>query len=95
MRKSTWLQLMDGLSGIEASEEALSQFEQLIRTTAAMDGISDLDAAPAARVKFARHLLDMRESRTVICQRMMTKYSIGRSQAYDAISQALKLSGFP
>lgn len=94
MRKSTWLQLMDGLGGIEASDEVRRQFAQLIRSTAAMNGVADLDDSPAMRVKFARHLLDMREPRTVICQRLMTKYGIGRSQAYEAITQALKLSGF-
>lgn len=95
MRKSTWLQLMDGLEGIEASEEVRRQFEQLIRSTAAMDGLTDLDGGPILRARFARRLLDVREPRTVICQRLMTKYGIGRSQAYEAISQALKLSGFP
>jgi hypothetical protein len=85
---------MDGLGDIPVSEEAKRQFEQLIRATAALDGVPDLDDSPARRVKHARHLLDMREARTVICQRLMTKYGIGRSQAYDAISQALKLSGF-
>lgn len=92
MRKSTWLQLMNGLSDIPVSDEARRQFEQLIRDTAALDGVPDLDDSTEMRVKHARHLLDMREARTVICQRLMTKYGIGRSLAYNTITEALNLS---
>lgn len=94
MRKSTWVQLMAGLSDIPVSEEAKRQFEELIRATAALDGVADLEDSPAMRVRHARHLLDMREARTVICQRLMTKYGIGRTLAYATISEALKLSSF-
>lgn len=87
MRKSTWLQLIDGLADIPVPDEFKRQFEELIRTTAALDGVSAIDRA--VRVKFARQLLDQRQPRSAICQRLMVRYGIGRTQAYKVISEAL------
>ena len=93
MRKSTWQQLIDGLAGIAAPEEAKRQFEELIRRSAALDGVAGLDRQE--RAQFARHLLDLREPRAAIRDRLMARYNIGRTQAYQVIEQALQLSGFP
>lgn len=92
MRKSTWLQLIDGLAGIPVPDEFKRQFEELIRSTAALDGVTAIDRG--SRVKFARQLLAQHEPRPVICKRLMVRYGIGRTQAYKVISEALQLSGF-
>lgn len=93
MRKSSYQQLIDGLAGIAATDEAKRQFEELIRRSAALDGITSLERSE--RVRFARHLLGLREPRAVIRDRLMTRYHIGRTQAYQVIEQALQSSGFP
>ena len=92
MRKSTWLQLIDGLAHIPVPEDAKRQFEELIRSTAKLDGVSVVDRL--ARVKYARHLLDQHEKRAVICHRLMLRFEIGRTPSYQIISEALQLSGF-
>jgi len=93
MRKSSYQQLIDGLAGISAPEEMKRQFEELIRRSAALDGVTGLERSE--RVQFARHLLDLREPRATIRDRLMTRYEIGRTQAYQVIEKALQLSGFP
>lgn len=93
MRKSSYQQLIDGLAGIAAPEEAKRQFAELIRRSAALDGVTVLDRQE--RTQFARHLLNLREPRAAIRDRLMSRYDIGRTQAYQVIEQALQLSGFP
>jgi hypothetical protein len=88
MRKSTWLHLIDGLASISMPDEFKRQFEELLRTTAALDGVSAIDRT--ARLKFARQLLDQREPRAAIRKRLMVRYGIGRSQAYKIITEALQ-----
>lgn len=92
MSKAVYRQLLADLAGLAAPEEAKRQFEELIRRSAALDGVTSLDRQ--ARVQFARRLLDLKEPRPVIRNRIMAKYGVGRSQAYEAIDQALQLSGF-
>jgi hypothetical protein len=93
MRKSSYQHLIDGLAGIAAPEEAKRQFAELIRRSAALDGVAVLERQE--RAQFARHLLDLREPRAAIRDRLMSRYDIGRTQAYQVIEQALQLSGFP
>jgi hypothetical protein len=93
MRKSAYQQLIDSLAGIPVPDEAKRQFEELIRRRAAQDGVTGLELSE--RVQFARHLLDLRQPRAVISRRLMARYSIGRTQAYKAVNEALQLSGFP
>lgn len=92
MRKGTYEKMLIGLAGLAVSEGAKRQFEEFIRQSAADDGITSLDRSE--RVKFARHLLDQKEPRATISKRLQVKYGIGRSQAYQVISDALQLSGF-
>lgn len=92
MGKAIYQQLLDGLAALSVTEEARHKFEQLIRRQAGIDGVASLDRQE--RVDFARHLLGIREPRAVIRDRLMAKYALGRSQAYQVIEQALQLSGF-
>lgn len=88
MRKGTYQNLIDALAGISASEGAKRQFAELIRQSAARDGIALLDRSE--RVKFARCLLDQKEPRATINKRLMARYGIRESQAYRDISDALQ-----
>ena len=92
MGKAIYQQLLAGLAALDAPAEAKRQFEEMIRHRAALDGMAGIDRQE--RVQFARHLLDLKESRPVIRDRIMARYGVGRSQAYQAIDQALQLSGF-
>ncbi|MFZ4874995.1 hypothetical protein ACL9RI_07915 [Janthinobacterium sp. Mn2066] len=87
MRKGAYQKMLDGLAGLSVPEPAKRQFEELIRRSAALDGIASIDRLE--RVKFARRLLDQKESRTTICRRLQERYAIGRSQAYLIIAEAL------
>jgi hypothetical protein len=80
MAKAVYRQLLASLAALDAPADAKRQFEEMIRQRAAIDGLARIDRD---RVQFARHLLDVKEARPLI----------GRSQAYDAIDQALQLSG--
>ncbi len=93
MGKNVYLRLLDDLAGVTAPEELKRQFAELIRRNAALDGVTGLDRQE--RMQFARHLLDLRQPRAAIRDRLMTRYGIGRSQAYDVIDRALQLSDFP
>ena len=44
----------------------------------------------AERVDFARRLLDMREPRAIIKKRLIARFSVGESQAYRDIGDALQ-----
>jgi len=92
MGKATFENLLADLAGMAVPEEAKRQFEELIKRRAALDGVTSFDRQE--RVQFARRLLDLREPRDVIRDRVMSRYEVGRSQAYQVINQALQLSGF-
>ncbi len=93
MRKDAYHKMLDGLANLSVPDAAKRQFEALIRQSAVLDGITSLDRSD--RVHFARHLLNQKEPRSTISKRLQVKYAIGRSQAYQVISDALQLSGFP
>jgi hypothetical protein len=81
---------MDDLERVDAPADAKRLFAALIRRHAEQNG----SAAPLdreERIKFARKLLDQREGRQVICQRLQHAYCIGRSQAYEDIAKALQI----
>lgn len=90
MRKGDYQQLLDGLAGIVASDDARRQFEDLIREGAARSGVA-LPVRPE-RVQFARRLLDAGTPRVAIRERLMARFDVGDSQAYRDISEALAIS---
>lgn len=87
MSKAIILQLLADLAGMDAPESEKLKYEAMIRRAAAMQGVVGLDRPE--RVKYAAHLLAIGNSRSVICRRLMSRYGIGRSQAYEVIKQAL------
>lgn len=93
MGKATFENLLADLAGMAVPEEAKRQFEELIKRRAALDGVTSFDRQE--RVQFARHLLDLKAPREEIRDRVMARYEVRRSQAYQVINQALQLSGFP
>lgn len=87
MGKAIYQQLLADLAGMDTPEEEKRKYEAMILRSAAMQGISGLDRPE--RVKYASHLLAIGNSRSIICRRLMSRYGIGRSQAYEVIKQAL------
>ena len=87
MSKAIYQQLLADLAGLDAPEGEKPKYEAMIRRAAAMQGVVGLDRPE--RVKYAAHLLAIGNSRPIICRRLMSRYGIGRSQAYEVIKQAL------
>ena len=87
VRKAAYQKMLEGLAGLPVPDSAKRQFEELIRRSAALDGITSIERLE--RVKFARHLLALKEPRATICRRLQETYGIGRSQAYQVIADAL------
>lgn len=91
MGKAGFEMLLAGLPEIPGPEDTKRRFEELIRRAAALEGVTSLERQE--RVQFARRLLDLKEPRPAIRERIMARYEVGRSQAYQVIDQALQLSG--
>lgn len=60
MGKAVFEQLLAHLAGLAAPDDAKQRFAELIRQSAACEGVTGLDRQ--ARVQFARRLLDLKES---------------------------------
>lgn len=90
MRASVYQQLMEDLERIDAPADAKRLFAVLIRRHAEQNGVA-ASIVRQERVEFARKLLDQREERHVISQRLQDAYGIGRSQAYEDIGKALQI----
>lgn len=88
MRASSYQNLIDGLDKIDAPPEIKRQFEEMLRRNAVIDGVVISDRND--RVRFASHLLGLREARSVIRDRLMMRFQISRAQAYADISEAMQ-----
>lgn len=89
MRASAYRRLMEDLEAIDAPSTSKDLFAALIRCHAAQNG----SAAPfdrQERVMLARKLLDQRNTRSIISERLQRTYGISRTQAYEDISKALQ-----
>lgn len=94
MSRQTAALILDVLAAVETMDvpgHAKFVLSNRITELCAAAGIKAVDRA--ARVQFARRLLDAGEPRTTIRDRLMVRFRIGRSVAYGAIDAALKLSG--
>jgi hypothetical protein len=87
MARAIYQQLLADLARMDTPEDEKRKYEAMIRHSAAMQGVAGLDRPE--RVKYAAHLLAIGNARSIICRRLMSRYSIGRSQAYEVIRQAL------
>lgn len=85
--KATYLELLSRLSDLDFADEHKSKFESLIREAAADHGIHDFGSYD--RVQYARHLLTIERDRTIIRDRICTRFTVSRSQAYTDIEAAL------
>lgn len=90
MRPSAYQRLMEDLEAIDAPSSSKDLFAALIRCHAEQNG-SASSLERQERVKLARKLLDIREARVIISERLQHTYGISRSQAYDDISKALQI----
>lgn len=90
MRASAYQRLMEGLETIDAPSTSKELFAALIRCHAEQNG-SASSLERQERIKLARKLLDLREPRSIISERLQRTYGIRRSQAYEDISKALQI----
>lgn len=84
---SPYQRLIERLGVLETPEETKQLFRKLIDETAAQESAND----QGERVKYARQLLDLKEPRSIIKERLMTRFQIGKSTAYRDISAALAI----
>lgn len=88
MRAEVLTDLLAKLDECKAGEDAKAEFRKLIHDVGEIHGT---DASVCEeRTQFARSLLNLRESRTVVRDRLMSRYGISRAQAYRYIAEALK-----
>lgn len=90
MRPSAYQRLMEDLETIDAPSTSKDLFAALIRCHAEQNG-SASSLERQERIKLARKLLDLREMRAIISERLQQTYGISRSQAYEDISKALQI----
>jgi hypothetical protein len=88
MRAEVLTDLLAKLDECDADEEAKAEFRRIILAVDAFHG-ADVTAGEE-RMQFALHLLNLKESRTVVRDRLMSRYGISRAQAYRYIVEALK-----
>jgi hypothetical protein len=87
VRPTALREILEGVECLDADEHAKRQFKRLVCEIGATHGVRGI--AHAARVNFARHLLEARISRATIRDRLIARYEVSRSQAYAIISDAL------
>lgn len=75
---------------MDAPPHAKYRLKNFISQACQAAGISVIDRAE--RVRFARRLLDDREPRPIIRNRLIARYGISRASAYSTIAAALNLS---
>ncbi|MBA5686972.1 hypothetical protein [Rugamonas apoptosis] len=85
------LNILAAVESMEAPQHARYALARFITEQCQAAGIKAVDRA--ARVQFARRLLDAGEPRSTIRDRLMVRFDICRSVAYSAIEAALQLSG--
>ena len=74
----------------DVSDEVKRVMLDTIRKIARESGDTSLEQGE--RIEFARRLLEMREPRPVIRDRLKARFQIKKSQAYRDIEEALKLA---
>ena len=85
------LEIMAEVERIDAAPHTKYALKKFINAICLAAGIKVVDRKE--RVKFARRLLDDGEPRPVIRDRLIARFGIEKTSAYDAICSALKLSG--
>jgi uncharacterized protein YjiS (DUF1127 family) len=89
MRAEVLTDLLAKLGECDADEGAKAAFRELIHSVCKAHG-TDANAYDE-RTQFARHLLDLREPRATIRDRLMSHFGVSRTQAYRDIETALKV----
>lgn len=77
--------LLEELENMDQPADVKTEFRTLI-----LRKLNDALTEPEQRVQYARHLLGQRVPRSVIRERLQTRFRVERSQAYRDIDQALQ-----
>jgi hypothetical protein len=93
MRSATLQKLIEGVERLDVADSVKHQVRQLVYEICAPHGHAAFDRA--ARVAYARRLLDMQTSRPTIRDRLIACYQVSRRQAYRIIDDALKVCRKP
>lgn len=89
MRADVLNDLLAKLEECAAAPEAIAEFRLMIETVGARHGM--LAPLQDQRIEFARELLGQRRPRAEVRDRLMRRFSIGESQAYRDIHEALQI----
>ena len=89
MRAAVIREILGELDELTGDEETKRRAKEVVRRIASAEGI--MAAEHADRVGFAIALLDAREDRTVIRDRIAARYEVSKSTARRVISAALSL----
>ena len=81
--KQIILDVYQDVGKLDAPEYFKMTVRELISKHCQMNGVCDIERAE--RLVFARQLLARGNSKTVVRDRLMTRYSLSRSQAYRVI----------
>lgn len=84
------LMILAEIEQMDAPPHAKYCLKNFISRTCRAAGIRVIERTE--RVQFARRLLDDREARPIIRDRLVARFEISRASAYNAIGEALKLS---
>jgi len=88
--KQALMKIIEEVDRLDVHEYERRKFKQRITEICSLHGINGIDRGE--RVCFARHLLDEREPRKAIRDRLRARFDVSRSQAYRIIVDALTLS---
>lgn len=89
MRAEVLIDLMTMLDECKADEAAKDEFRKMILSVGTVHSVGALEREE--RVRFARALLDAKEPRPIIRDRLKVRFQIGDSQAYRDIDKALQI----
>lgn len=90
MRAADYQALLERLDGYGLNEAQRQAVIEAVRMDA-KERCINLEEGARARLEFARHLLDMRESRQVIRDRLMARFGISTRSAQRDIAAALQM----
>lgn len=94
MRNDILRELMDNVESADLEAGAKAVIRQLIFNLSAQHGIAVFDRDE--QIAFVHHLLrNLKEPRSVIRDRLIARFGLSRSTAYERIDEALQLSEKP
>ena len=89
-QKNALIKILSGIDFLDAPDHSKRDFRAFVTQVCFECSIRLINAQE--RIDFARRLLNLKEPRATIRDRLMVRFHIGRSQAYRIIDTALTMS---